>query len=118
GFLRAAVRRLHHAQTSAGDDGPPFMSERRADRVREAVPRMILADPGRAEDRGGGPVDPRHELEARLELVTDEGELWLHVAALPMPQRALRGDRPGLDRHRPERYRERDAPLSRLRRPR
>src|SRR5207249_12251184 len=68
---------------------------------REAVPGLPHPDRDRPERQRARPVDPRDELEARLELLADERELRLEVPLLAVPQRSLGGHLPRFDLHRP-----------------
>src|SRR5439155_7831411 len=70
-LLRAAVRRFHHARSTAGDDRPALFGEPASDATRLLVRRVTFADARRAEDGHGGPVDPVDRFEAFAELVCD-----------------------------------------------
>src|SRR5438046_2203995 len=70
-LARAAVRGLHHSGPATRDDGEARLGEALPHLARLPVGRVLLVDPGRAEDGDPGPADPLDRGEALEELVRD-----------------------------------------------
>ena len=70
-FARASVRSLHHAAAAARDHRPPALGETPADGAGRLVGCASFLHARRAEERGGGPIDQGHLLEACAKLVRD-----------------------------------------------
>src|SRR5438067_1362365 len=88
-LARAAVRGLHHARPAARDDGEPRLGEALPHLARLPVGRVLLVDPGRAEDSDPGPADPLDRGEALEELVRDPRDVPGEVAVAALEEPAV-----------------------------
>ena len=87
GLLAATIGSLHHARSPTRDDREPGLRKEAGRLACGSVGGRLLADPRRAEDRHGRPVDLLHLLEAREKLRGDQrhvaGECLVTAAQQP-----------------------------------
>src|SRR5207248_4978930 len=81
-LVRSAVRRLHQAGPTAGDDRETGLREASPHLYRLCDERVVLAHAGRPEDRDRRAIDPVDGFEALEKFVGDPGNLAREITAV------------------------------------